>query len=64
MWEFAAWSDFQGAVGRVENLVLVFQAFHGTVISTALFVLVFRGSSHSLSPWLSACWFFLACSTR
>jgi hypothetical protein len=34
MWESR--SDFQGAVGRVENLVLVFQAFHGTVISTAL----------------------------
>jgi hypothetical protein len=35
MWESR--SDFQGAVGRVENLGLVFQAFHGTVISTALF---------------------------
>jgi hypothetical protein len=34
MWESR--SDFQGAVGRVENLVLVFQAFHGAVISTAL----------------------------
>jgi hypothetical protein len=34
MWESR--SDFQGAVGRVENLGLVFQAFHGTVISTAL----------------------------
>ncbi len=34
LWESR--SDFQGAVGRVENLVLVFQAFHGTVISTAL----------------------------
>ena len=33
MWESR--SDFQGAVGRVENLGLVFQAFHGTVISTA-----------------------------
>jgi hypothetical protein len=28
--------DFQGAVGRVENLLLVFHAFHGPVISTAL----------------------------
>jgi hypothetical protein len=35
MWESR--SDFQGAVGRVENLGLVFQAFHGTDISTALF---------------------------
>jgi hypothetical protein len=35
MWESR--SDFQGAVGRVENLGLVFQAFHGTGISTALF---------------------------
>ena len=43
MWESR--SDFQGAVGRVENLVLVFQAFHGTVISTALSVLFSRGSS-------------------
>ena len=34
MWESR--SDFQGAVGRVENLGLVFQAFHGTGISTAL----------------------------
>ncbi len=34
MWESR--SDFQGAVGRVENLGLVFQAFHGTDISTAL----------------------------
>jgi hypothetical protein len=36
MWESR--SDFQGAVGRVENLELVFQAFHGTVICTALFL--------------------------
>jgi hypothetical protein len=64
MWESR--SDFQGAVGRVENLGLVFQAFHGTDISTALlfadcfvFFVV-----HPFSPWLSACWFFLACSTR
>ena len=35
MWESR--SDFQGAVGRVENLGLVFQAFHGTDISKALF---------------------------
>jgi hypothetical protein len=28
--------DFQGAVGSVENLLVVFQAFHGPVISTAL----------------------------
>jgi len=35
MWESR--SDFQGAVARVENLGLVFQAFHGTDISTALF---------------------------
>jgi hypothetical protein len=35
MWESR--SDFQGAVGRVENLGLVFQAFHRTVISTVLF---------------------------
>ena len=27
--------DFQEAVGRVENLFLVFHAFHGLVISTA-----------------------------
>jgi len=27
--------DFQGAVERVENLVLVFHSFHGTGISTA-----------------------------
>jgi hypothetical protein len=27
--------DFQGAVGSVENLGLVFHAFHGTGISTA-----------------------------
>jgi hypothetical protein len=37
MWESR--SDFQGAVGRVENLGLVFQAFHGTVISTDPFFL-------------------------
>ena len=30
------WRVFQGAVGRVENLQLVFQAFHGPGISTAL----------------------------
>jgi hypothetical protein len=35
MWESR--SDFQGAVGRVENLGLVFQAFRGTDISTDLF---------------------------
>jgi hypothetical protein len=35
MWE--SQSDFQGAGGRVENLGLVFRAFHGTDISTALF---------------------------
>jgi len=35
MWESR--SDFQGAVGRVENLGLVFQAFHRPDISTALF---------------------------
>lgn len=28
------WRVFQGAVGRVENLRLVFQAFHGSGIST------------------------------
>jgi hypothetical protein len=28
--------DFQGTVGRVENLVLVFHSFHGPGISTAL----------------------------
>ena len=38
MWESRRVANFQGAVGRVENLGLVFQAFHGTVISTALFV--------------------------
>lgn len=27
--------DFQGAVGSWENLLLVFQAFHGSAISTA-----------------------------
>src|SRR6266404_144746 len=31
------WRDFQGAVGRVENLGLVFHSFHGPGISTALF---------------------------
>jgi hypothetical protein len=64
MWESR--SDFQGAVGRVENLGLVFQAFHGTVISTALFFadFVFVFVAHPFSPWLSVCWFFLACSTR
>ena len=37
MWESCrCWRDFQGAAGRVENLGLVFQAFHGTAISTAL----------------------------
>ena len=59
--------DFQGAVGRVENLGLVFQAFHGTGISTALFLprfLFLCLSAHAFSPWLSACWFFFACSTR
>jgi hypothetical protein len=30
------WRDFQGAVGRVGNLLLVFHAFHGPGISTAL----------------------------
>lgn len=30
------WRDFQGAVGRVGNLFLVFHAFHGPGISTAL----------------------------
>src|SRR5438445_498619 len=30
--------DFQGAVGRVENLSLVFHSFHGPGISTALFL--------------------------
>jgi hypothetical protein len=39
MWESR--SDFQGAVGRVENLGLVFQAFHRPVISTALLVCKF-----------------------
>ncbi len=29
--------DFQGALGRVENLLLVFQAFHRSVISTVPF---------------------------
>ena len=55
MWESR--SDFQAAVGRVENLGLVFQAFHGTVISTALFsvILRLRSVAHPLSPWLSAC---------
>ena len=55
MWESR--SDFQGAVGRVENLGLVFQAFHGPVISTALFVLRFLllFVAHPFSPWLSAC---------
>ena len=37
MWESR--SDFQGAVGRVENLGLVFQAFHRPDISTALLFL-------------------------
>ena len=63
MWESR--SDFQGAVGRVENLGLVFQAFHGTGISTALLFADFCFVvAHPFSPWLSACWFFLACSTR
>jgi hypothetical protein len=53
MWESR--SDFQGAVGRVENLGLVFQAFHGADISTALFFadLVFLLAGHPFS--LSAC---------
>src|SRR5258708_35913731 len=33
------WRDFQGAVGRVGNLPLVFHSFHGPGISTALFLL-------------------------
>ena len=55
MWESR--SDFQGAVGRVENLGLVFQAFHGADISTALFFwqFVFLFRVHPFSPWLSAC---------
>lgn len=55
MWESR--SDFQGAVGRVENLGLVFQAFHGTDISTALLFCrsVFLFLAHPFSPWLSAC---------
>jgi hypothetical protein len=56
MWESR--SDFQGAVGRVENLGLVFQAFHGPGISTALFprrCLFLWLSAHPFSPWLSAC---------
>jgi hypothetical protein len=64
MWESR--SDFQGAVESVENLGLVFQAFHGNDISTALVFadFVFWFVAHPFSPWLSACWFFLACSTR
>ena len=55
MWESR--SDFQGAVGRVENLGLVFQAFHGTDISTALLFgdLCSSFGAHPFSPWLSAC---------
>jgi hypothetical protein len=36
---------------------LVFQAFHGTGISTALFFaeFVFLFVAHPFSPWLSAC---------
>ena len=33
------WRDFQGAVGRVGNLVLVFHSFHRPGISTALLLL-------------------------
>jgi len=40
MWKSrGGWRDFQGAVGRVENLGLVFHSFHGPGISTALFPL-------------------------
>jgi hypothetical protein len=59
MWESR--SDFQGAVGRVENLELVFQAFHGTVICTALFLPIVCffslgcSAAHPFSPWLSVC---------
>src|SRR5690349_21936241 len=31
------WRDFQGTVGAVGNLVLVFHGFHGPAFSTALF---------------------------
>ena len=53
MWESR--SDFQGAGGRVENLLLVFQAFHGTAISTAPRFWFLRPVAHPFSPWLSAC---------
>src|ERR1700680_216671 len=37
--------DFQGAVGRVENLILVFQAFHRSAISTVLPPVVNRSAA-------------------
>jgi hypothetical protein len=43
---------------------LAFHAFHSPVISTALSFRFFIGAIHSPSAWFSACWFFLACSTR
>lgn len=41
--------DFQGAVGRVENLGLVFHSFHGPGISTAPFLL--RSIRHRPVHW-------------
>ena len=43
------WRDFQGAVGRVENLGLVFHAFHRPGISTAVFLL--RSIRHHPAHW-------------
>jgi len=40
------WRDFQGAVGKVENLLLVFHAFHRSVISTAFSGLDHRPRRH------------------
>ena len=44
------WRDFQGVVGRVEKLRLLFQAFHNSVTSTALFPVHWKrgGTSDSI----------------
>ena len=47
------WRDFQGAVERVGNVVLVFHSFHGPGISTALLLLLQKrgGSGDSILQW-------------
>src|ERR1039457_5267443 len=57
----------KGLVERGGSLLLAFHAFHSPGISIAHAPSGFRDASsplHSPSPWLSACWCFLACSTR